>query len=108
MNTVVGDPTRDSTVVSGATPKRIGRYALLERLGVGGMAEVYLAHQDGAVGFQKKVVVKRILPHLAADKQFVDMFAREAKVAARLSHANVVQIFELGEDEEQDVGAAPV
>lgn len=89
----------DSTVVSGAAapPRRIGRYALLERLGVGGMAEVYLATQDGAVGFQKKVVVKRILPHLAADPQFVEMFAREAKVAARLSHANVVQIFELGE-----------
>jgi len=88
----------DSTVVSGApAPRRIGRYALLERLGVGGMAEVYLAQQDGAVGFQKKVVVKRILPHLAADPQFVEMFAREAKVAARLSHANVVQIFELGE-----------
>jgi serine/threonine-protein kinase len=89
----------DSTVVSGgAVPlRRIGRYALVERLGVGGMAEVYLATQDGAVGFQKKVVVKRILPHLAADPQFVEMFAREAKVAARLSHANVVQIFELGE-----------
>jgi serine/threonine-protein kinase len=88
----------DSTVVSGAPPpRRIGRYMLLERLGVGGMAEVYLAQQDGAVGFQKKVVVKRILPHLAADPQFVEMFAREAKVAARLSHANVVQIVELGE-----------
>lgn len=96
--TVAGAMATDSTVVSGAPPpRRIGRYLLLERLGVGGMAEVYLAQQDGAVGFQKKVVVKRILPHLAADPQFVEMFAREAKVAARLSHANVVQIFELGE-----------
>ncbi len=97
-NTVAGSLASDSTVVSGTTPRRIGRYELLERLGVGGMAEVYLATQAGAVGFQKKVVVKRILPHLAADRQFVEMFAREAKVAARVSHANVVQIFELGEE----------
>jgi hypothetical protein len=97
-STIAGAIATDTTVVSGApAPRRIGRYALLERLGVGGMAEVYLAQQDGPVGFQKKVVIKRILPHLAADPQFVDMFAREARVAARLSHANVVQIFELGE-----------
>jgi serine/threonine protein kinase len=103
--TVVGSPTADSTVVSSgaATPApqplaRIGRYQLLTRLGVGGMAEVYLAEQAGVAGFQKKVVVKRILPHLAANRQFVEMFAREARVAARLSHTNVVQIFELGEE----------
>ncbi len=97
-NTVAGDAARDATVISGPSPQRIGRYLLLERLGVGGMAEVYLAQQAGAAGFQKLVVLKRILPHLAADRQFVDMFAREAKVAARVSHANVVQIFELGEE----------
>jgi len=95
---VAGDLAKDSTVVSGPSPQRIGRYLLLERLGVGGMAEVYLAQQAGAAGFQKLVVLKRILPHLAADRQFVEMFAREAKVAARVSHANVVQIFELGEE----------
>ncbi len=97
-STVASSLANDNTVLSGTTPRRIGRYELLERLGVGGMAEVYLATQAGAVGFQKKVVVKRILPHLAADRQFVEMFAREAKVAARVSHANVVQIFELGEE----------
>ncbi len=97
-STVAGALASDATAV-GAPPsvRRLGRYTLLERLGVGGMAEVYLAQQDGAVGFQKKVVVKRILPHLASNPLFVDMFAREAKVAARLSHTNVVQIFELGE-----------
>jgi serine/threonine-protein kinase len=95
---MAGDLARDPTVVSGPSPQRIGRYLLLERLGVGGMAEVYLAQQAGAAGFQKLVVLKRILPHLAADRQFVEMFAREAKVAARVSHANVVQIFELGEE----------
>ncbi len=103
LHTVAGDAASDSTVLSQpvvAKPvQRLGRYALLERLGVGGMAEVYLAEQAGAAGFHKKVVVKRILPHLAADRQFVDMFAREAKVAARVSHPNVVQIFELAEQE---------
>ena len=95
---MAGDAGLDATVISGPSLQRIGRYLLLERLGVGGMAEVYLAQQAGAAGFQKLVVLKRILPHLAADRQFVDMFAREAKVAARVSHANVVQIFELGEE----------
>jgi len=106
LHTVAGDPARDATTMSEpvivAKPvQRLGRYALLERLGVGGMAEVYLAEQIGAAGFQKKVVVKRILPHLAADRQFVEMFAREAKVAARVSHPNVVQIFELGEQDNE-------
>jgi serine/threonine-protein kinase len=106
--TVAGDPTTASTVLSSrpveggappaSGPQRLGRYRLIERLGVGGMAEVYLAEQAGAAGFQKKVVVKRILPHLAANRQFVEMFAREARVAARLSHPCVVQIFELGEE----------
>ncbi|MDP2345230.1 MAG: serine/threonine-protein kinase [Deltaproteobacteria bacterium] len=103
--TVAGDLAQDATVVSSAPTgppanklARLGRYTLLERLGVGGMAEVYLAEQVGAAGFQKKVVVKRILPHLAADSQFVQMFAREAKVAARVSHPNVVQIYELAEE----------
>lgn len=105
-NTVAGDPASDATTMSQpmVPPRpvqRLGRYALLERLGIGGMAEVYLAEQIGAAGFQKKVVVKRILPHLAADRQFVDMFAREAKVAARVSHPNVVQIFELGEQDNE-------
>ena len=98
--TVAGDLSSDTTVISDARsrPQQLGRYALLERLGVGGMAEVYLAEQAGAAGFHKKVVVKRILPHLLADRQFVEMFAREAKVAARIAHPNVVQIFELGEE----------
>ncbi|MBM4283195.1 MAG: serine/threonine protein kinase, partial [Deltaproteobacteria bacterium] len=103
--TVAGDSATAATVLSArpmdAQPppvQRLGRFQLLQRLGVGGMAEVFLAEQAGAAGFQKKVVVKRILPHLAANKQFVEMFAREARVAARLSHPNVVQIFELGEE----------
>jgi len=80
------------------TPKRLGRYNLIRLLGKGGMAEVYLATQDGPAGFAKTCVVKRIRPHFAVEKRFVDMFLREARVAARLNHANIVQIFELGQE----------
>ena len=80
--------------------QRVGRYALLRRLGRGGMAEVFLARQEGPSDFTKTVVVKRMLPHLIENKRFVEMFLREARVAARLNHPNVVQIFELGQDQD--------
>jgi serine/threonine protein kinase/tetratricopeptide (TPR) repeat protein len=73
-----------------------GRYRLLERLGQGGMAEVFKAKSYGVEGFEKVVVIKRILPELARSKEFVDMFIHEAKLAVRLSHANIVQVFDLG------------
>ena len=73
-----------------------GRYRLLERLGTGGMAEVFKAKSYGVEGFEKVVVIKRILPELARSKEFVDMFIHEAKLAVRLSHANIVQVFDLG------------
>src|SRR5580693_4449889 len=73
-----------------------GRYRLLERLGQGGMAEVFKAKSFGVEGFEKVLVIKRILPRLAAHASFVDMFVHEAKLAVRLSHANIVQVFDLG------------
>jgi serine/threonine protein kinase/tetratricopeptide (TPR) repeat protein len=73
-----------------------GRYRLLERLGQGGMAEVFKAKSYGVEGFEKILVIKRILPELARSKDFVDMFVHEAKLAVRLSHANIVQVFDLG------------
>src|SRR5579859_908014 len=73
-----------------------GRYRLLERLGQGGMAEVFKAKSFGVEGFEKVLVIKRILPDLARSPEFVDMFIHEAKLAVRLSHANVVQVFDLG------------
>ncbi len=73
-----------------------GRYRLLERLGQGGMAEVFKAKSYGVEGFEKILVIKRILPELARSKDFVDMFIHEAKLAVRLSHANIVQVFDLG------------
>ncbi len=79
---------------------RIGRYTLLGHLATGGMAEVFLARQDGPEGFEKIVVVKRILPHMAQDAEFIQMFLNEARLVARINHANVVSVTELGKDEE--------
>jgi eukaryotic-like serine/threonine-protein kinase len=73
-----------------------GRYRLLDRLGQGGMAEVFKAKSYGVEGFEKILVVKRILPELARSKRFSDLFVYEAKLAVRLSHANIVQVFDLG------------
>ncbi|MBX7197623.1 MAG: protein kinase, partial [Sandaracinaceae bacterium] len=77
-------------------PEAFGRYALLEKIGQGGMAEVFRAKSYGVEGFEKVLVIKRILPQLASEPKFVDMFVREAKLSVRLSHANVVQVFDLG------------
>jgi serine/threonine protein kinase len=73
-----------------------GPYRLLERVAVGGMAEVFKAKRTGVEGFEKVVAVKRILPHLSDNKEFVDMFINEAKVVAGLTHPSVVQIYDLG------------
>ncbi|MCK6550402.1 serine/threonine protein kinase, partial [Myxococcota bacterium] len=80
-------------------PQQYGKYELLERIGEGGMAEVFRARLPGAAGFEKILVIKRILPHLAKKPDFVRMFVDEAKLAAKVQHQNVVQVFELGETE---------
>lgn len=77
-----------------------GNYILLEKLAVGGMAEIYKAKQSGARGFEKVVVIKKILQHLREDPEFVEMFEDEAKIASQLNQANIVQIYELGEVED--------
>nr|WP_225937851.1 serine/threonine-protein kinase [Myxococcus sp. RHSTA-1-4] len=77
----------------------LGRYELVSELGHGGMAKVYRARAAGPGGFEKTLVVKCILPHLAQDPQFVEMFLAEARLAARLNHPNLVQIFDFGESE---------
>jgi serine/threonine-protein kinase len=81
--------------------RRFGKYTLVAKLATGGMAEIFLARLHGDGGFEKLVCIKRILPHLANDPQFVAMFLDEARVAARISHPNVCQVFELGECEGQ-------
>jgi serine/threonine protein kinase len=76
--------------------KSLERYDVLDRIAVGGMAEVFLAKAYGAHGFEKTLAIKRILPELAQDPEFEARFIAEAKVAVRLSHANVVQVFDFG------------
>ncbi|HUU00260.1 MAG TPA: serine/threonine-protein kinase [Myxococcota bacterium] len=78
----------------------IGRYELLKSLAVGGMAEVFLARQTSVQGFEKVLVIKKILPHLASQERFVQMFLDEARLAARFNHPNIVQIFDLGQDQD--------
>ena len=73
-----------------------GNYLLQRRIARGGMAEVFLAVQQGPEGFQRKVAVKRILPHLADIPQFQEMFLDEARLAAQLSHPNIAHIYEFG------------
>src|SRR6185369_1169483 len=78
-------------------PSPFGRYVLLERLAMGGMAEVFKAKISAAHGFEKLLVIKRILPQLAADRTFVSMFIDEAKLTAQLIHPKIVQVIDFGE-----------
>jgi len=82
-------------------PIRFGRYDLVERLAVGGMAEVFLATVPGEHGFAKHVVIKRLLPHLAREPGYTAMFIDEAKLTARLVHPRIAQTYELGRVGEQ-------
>ncbi|MEQ8894247.1 MAG: serine/threonine-protein kinase [Sandaracinaceae bacterium] len=77
-------------------PIPFGKYVLLERVNVGGMAEVFKAKAFGVEGFERLVAVKRILPSIAEDQEFITMFIDEAKIAVQLTHANIAQIFDLG------------
>jgi serine/threonine protein kinase len=82
--------------VDAAAEEQFGPYLVYERLGVGGMATVHRALEQGAEGFERTVALKRLLPHLAEDASFIKSFVREAKLASILNHVNIVQIYELG------------
>src|SRR6188768_4039820 len=77
-------------------PQLFGKYVLEREIAAGGMARVYLATLRGAVGFEKRLVVKQIRPELACDEGFVTRFVEEAKTAVELSHPNIVPVYELG------------
>src|SRR5687768_4250776 len=79
-----------------AVPLRFGRYEALFKIASGGMAEVFAARIRGEAGFEKLVAVKRMLPHLADDPDFVSMFLDEARLAASISSPHVVQTLDLG------------
>ena len=102
-STRVSDPHRPQASFDGAPAVWqqglvVGRYNLLSRLAMGGMAEIWLAHQQGPKGFEKFVVIKRILDELATEPDLVGMFLDEARIAAQLNHPHIVQIFDLGEN----------
>ncbi|MBI5481808.1 MAG: serine/threonine protein kinase, partial [Deltaproteobacteria bacterium] len=80
---------------------RFGKYTLIARLAKGGMAEIFFARLEGVAGFEKPLVIKRLLPDLAEDQEFVSMFLDEARLVARIGHPNICQVYELGEFEGQ-------
>src|SRR3954464_9886299 len=77
--------------------QQFGKYRLLKKLAQGGMAEIFLAIQQGPHAFEKVVVIKRMLPELCVSSDFVQMFLDEARVAARLDHPNIIRIYDFGD-----------
>ncbi len=99
-----GEPTPPAPKTSASGDGRVegaqfGQYVLMEHIATGGMAEVYKARMMGMEGFQKTVAIKRILPHLTDNNEFVSMFVDEAKLAAQLNHNNIIHIYDLGKIE---------
>ena len=76
------------------------KYRVIKRLEAGGMAEVYLGEAVSVQGFRKKVAIKRVLPHLAQNQSFIEMFLDEARLSARLNHANIVSVFDISKRED--------
>ena len=82
-------------------PRQFGNYWLLDRINVGGMAEVWKAKSFGSNGFERIVAIKRILPNIAEDKEFIEMFVDEAKISVQLTHPNIAQVTDLDKVEDQ-------
>ena len=79
------------------TPRQLGRYELIRRIAAGGMGEIYLARSTGTGGFEKTVIIKTILPHLAEEEEFVDKFLDEGRIVVNLAHGNIVPVFDMDE-----------
>ncbi len=94
---IADEKTAGAAAAGEAMPKQFGKYTLLRRLAAGGMAELFLALHRSVAGFEKLIVIKRILPSMNQDQSFIEMLLHEARVAATLSHPNVVQIFDVGQ-----------
>ncbi|KAB2882879.1 MAG: serine/threonine protein kinase, partial [Kofleriaceae bacterium] len=84
-----------------SAPRWLGRYELIAPLATGGMAELYLGRLRARGGFEKLVAIKQMKAHLSDDPGFVDMFLDEGRIAARLTHPNICQVYELGDDDGQ-------
>lgn len=94
------EPASSMSDIRGGGTYFLGRYRVVDEIGIGGMASVHLARMDGPGGFQKWVAIKKIHAHLVEDESFVQMFLDEARVAARISHPNVATVFDLGRHED--------
>jgi eukaryotic-like serine/threonine-protein kinase len=86
---------------SRALPRKFGRYTLFDAIGKGGMAEIFLARAETELGATRLAVVKQILPQFSGSSEFADMLIHEAKLAARLNHAHIAQVFDLGREGDQ-------
>lgn len=95
------DSRADTPALDPAALGRLGRYQLVTRLAVGGMAEVYLARHGELSGYKTLVVIKKVLPHLCEHPEFTSMFLDEARIALLLDHPNVVRMFEVGRSEQE-------
>jgi serine/threonine protein kinase len=93
----VAVPSLADVPIDGASPHMLGKYELIRRLATGGMAELFLARASAMAGFEKLVVLKRILPAHAESEDFIRMFLAEARLAATLHHPNIVQVYDIGE-----------
>lgn len=96
-----GSPGGTDTLGMDGMPSRFGKYTLIRKLATGGMAELFLAIQKSVAGFEKLLVIKRILPSMNQDRAFIEMLLHEARIAATLSHPNIVQIFDVGQHDGQ-------
>ena len=91
----------EQPISSGETlPRRFGRYVLFDKIGEGGMARIYLGRTETGLGGERLAVVKHVLPILSSSDEFSRLLIEEAKLAAKLSHGNVVQVFDLGREED--------
>jgi hypothetical protein len=97
MSAPGGERRKVSGSVSGRAAPELGKYQLLRRLAIGGMAEIFVARSTGIEGFEKLVVLKRILPQYAQDARFIRMFLQEARIAASLQHTNIAQVYDIGQ-----------
>ncbi|MCA9610680.1 MAG: serine/threonine protein kinase, partial [Myxococcales bacterium] len=86
----------DPTDPNANMPMRFGKYTLIRQIALGGMAELFLALQRSVAGFEKLIVVKRVLPHLAKDDSFIEMLLAEARIAATLNHPNIAHVYDVG------------
>lgn len=88
-------------LISKVEQNTLGKYILTQRIAVGGMGEIFYGKIPGIAGFEKEVAIKKMLPHISADRAFIDMMIKEAKLSVLLNHPNIVQVYDLDKQNEQ-------